>query len=208
MKRLEFEKFASKLLIPELPGFAVKGHLIFRLPVGSLLRGFIFDSSGFSRETFNPDVFVQPLYVPNDYITMTLGRRLLGVWKFRADDETLATKLLASMRKEGFPLLDELGSPEKIASNAERLKSPENHYVRQAAAYSLALIGEDRQAIKRLDELLVMLREMGAGIQKWALKVHNEVANFRETLVSRPSEARKQLADWTEQTRQKLGLPE
>jgi hypothetical protein len=175
--------------------------------VENLYRGFVFGSSGFSAETFNPDVFVQPLYVPHDYITMTLGRRLLGVWKFQADDQALPSRLLASMRKEGFPLLEEFGSPERIAKDQGTLLS-RNHYARQAAAYSLVLIGEDQQAIRRLDELLDMLRETGAGIQKWALKVHDEVASFRETLASNPAEARRLLAEWTEQTRQKLGLPE
>ena len=207
MKKREFQKFASEFLIPQLPGFAVKGHLIYEVPVGNLFRGFVFDSSGFSAKTFNPDAFVQPLYIPHDYITMTLGKRLLGVWEFQSGgDQALADRLLQSMRMEGLPLLQALGTPEKIAHDAEKLFSPKNHYVRQARAYSLVLIGQDREAIQRLDELLAMLKEMSVGIQKWALKVHAEVASFRETLLRDAEEARGLLAQWTEQTRQKLGL--
>ncbi len=52
-----------------------------------------------------------------------------------------------------------------------------------------------------------MLKEMGSGIQKWALEVHEEVSLLRAILVKEPSEAKALLAQWAEQTRQTLNLP-
>ena len=209
MKGRQFQKFAAKFLIPQMPGFTVQHHLIYQVPVGNVFRGFVFESSGFSAETFHPTVCVQPLYVPSDYITMTLAQRLLGVWKFYSGgDPVLAEKLLQTMRKEGLRVLEDLGTPEKIAHRADRLEGGlKNPYVRQDIAYSLALIGEDQEALERLDQLLVMLKEMMSGVQKWAANVHAEVLSFRETLAREPEQARHLLAKWTEETRRKLRLP-
>jgi hypothetical protein len=206
-----FEKFASRFIIPEWPGFTVSGNLIYRIPVATIFKGFVFDSSGFSADVFNPTVFVQPLYVPQDYITLTLGQRLLGNWEFspEVEEEALASRLLRSMTTEGMPLLDLLATPEKIAKEAEKLNGAINsHSVRRVVAYSLVWIGEDNEALQRLDKLLLMLEEMGKGVQKWALHLHEEVSQLREALLRNPNEARTLLAMWTEQTRQKLKLPQ
>jgi hypothetical protein len=209
MKKKECEKFARQYLIPQMPGFEVKGNLIYQVPVGVVFRGYVFDSSSFEKTAFNPDVFVQPLYVPSEHLTMTLGRRLPGVWKLRSpNDKVLADKFLQIMAEQGQLLLERLGTPEKIARNAEKTDGgSRNHYVRQAVAYSLIWIGENGEAIRKLDELLVMLKEMGSGIQKWALEVHEEVSLLRAILVKEPSEAKALLAQWAEQTRQTLNLP-
>ena len=207
MKRKDFERFATKYLIPQMPGFIVKGHLIFQAPVQMVFRGFIFDSSGFSAEAFHPEAFVQPLYVPSDHITMTLGERFLGAWKFREDDKDLAGWLLESMKSVGLPWFESLGTPENIAHTVESLKSPKNHYVRQAAAYSLAWIDEDKKAMQKLIELSAMLIQM-SNFQKWALNVHAEAVNLRAALFENLALAKAQLARWAEETRLKLGLPE
>lgn len=208
MKGRAFQKFAQNFLLPELPGFAVKGDLIYRVTVGRVLNAITFDSSGFSPRVFYPNAFVQPLYVPLDFITMTLGKPFLGHWEFQPGNQALADRLLQSIKTEGMPLLQALGTPEKIAHHAEKMKSTENHYVRQATAYSMVLVGEEREAIKRLDELLVMLEKMASGIQKWALDVHREVAHFRGIVLRDPDEARTLLLQWGEETRTKLKLPE
>lgn len=207
MKKRDFEKFARQYLLPSLDGFTVDGTLIYQIPVGSIFRGFIFDSSGFSAEAVHPSVFVQPLWVPATHFTMTLGERLRGSWKFSPPgDGPLASNLLESIHNDGLPFLQSLGTPEKIAHLAEKLKSPKNHYVRQSAAYALVLIGENEAALRSLDKLLMMLKEMGEA-QKWALGVHAEVSSLRDTCSVSPDDARQLLAHWTEQTRQNLGLP-
>src|SRR5215470_8624224 len=108
MQQKEFANYAKKHLLPDLQGFEVKGRFIFQVPVKEIFRGFIFDSSGFSAETFHPEAFVQPLYVPTANFTMTLGERFRGVWEFQADDESLARRLLRSMKTDGMRLLKAL----------------------------------------------------------------------------------------------------
>ena len=207
MKKKDFQTFAAEYLIPQMSGFVAKGNLVYRVPVGVVFTGFIFDSSGFDEESFNPDAFVQPLYVPLEHFAMTLGERLRGVWKLRdKGDSSLADALLSRMKEQGWPLFEALGTPEGMARDVEKLKSPKNHYVRQAAAYSSIWIGNHSEASRRLDELLEMLNEMSAS-QKWASDVHTEVTALKEVLTKNPEAARSLLVQWAEETRRKLDLP-
>src|SRR5690348_10025170 len=106
MKGREFEGLYRRYLLADLPGFTYKGSLLFARPVVHLLRGFSFDTSGFSADAFDVEVFVQPLYVPTDCITYTFGRRLHGRqgmgWKLdRQDERATMTEVLASIKEHG-----------------------------------------------------------------------------------------------------------
>src|ERR1035438_8085018 len=189
-----------------MPGMIAQGHLIYSVPVGNIFRGFLFESSAFSAESFCPHVFVQPLYVRDDYLTMTLGDRFPGNWMFLdGGNEALAGALLKNIETRGMPFLGKMGATEALAHNP-KAKDSRNHYVRQAAAYSMVMIGENQEALRRLDDLLKMLMER-SGFQKWALAVHAEVASLRESLLRDPVEAKSLLERWTEETRQKLKIP-
>ncbi len=208
MKRKQFEKFAHQHILPNLKGYECVGDLIYQVPVGNILRGFVFESSGFNGETFHPDVFVQPLYVRSHDLTITLGERLPGLWKFTSPaDAELGRRLLDSISTRGLAFLNGLGTPAGIANNATTVKSPKNHYVRQAAAYSLILTGEYEKCVLRLDDLLVMLAEMSM-VQKWVASVHDEVQELRSALLCDPNEAQGLLSKWTEETRIRLRLPQ
>src|SRR4051812_10855940 len=57
-------------------GFQRAGTLLFRSPVGHLLHGIEFDSSAFTKTTLYVTAFLQPLYLPVDYVFFTYGGRL------------------------------------------------------------------------------------------------------------------------------------
>ena len=59
MKTREFVNLEKRLL-QDLPGFAIKGSLMFISPVGHTLRGFCFDTSGFDKRAF----YLWSLFMP------------------------------------------------------------------------------------------------------------------------------------------------
>ncbi|PYT69943.1 MAG: hypothetical protein DMG39_17290 [Acidobacteria bacterium] len=59
MKGAWFERFSQDYVLPRVHGSAAKGKFLFKVPGGAVYQGFIFDSSGFSKEHFYPQVYVQ-----------------------------------------------------------------------------------------------------------------------------------------------------
>lgn len=72
MRKTEFNSLI-KALTKELPGFAVKGSLMFIPPCRHLLRGIYFETSAADKRSFYVTVFVLPLFVPTDHIYLNLG---------------------------------------------------------------------------------------------------------------------------------------
>jgi hypothetical protein len=213
MKKRACEKLARALL-PYLPGYTYerKPNAIFQVPVGNVFRGMIFDSSAFSATAFYPEVFAQPLYVPSDSFILTFGKRLLGNWEYEpGQEESLARRLLESMERESaFKLLEDLSSADKMAVNLIRYHSnPNDPYLQQAIAYSIAVCGRFDEALRWLDKCRATLQEMQSRDPdiKWHGIVLAEVTEFRELVASNPEAAKKQLDEWTEYTRVNLGLP-
>lgn len=209
MKGKQIQQFATRHLLPHLAGFRAHGKLLYHVPVGNILRGFIFDTSGFSAEAFYPEVFVQALYVPSDHLNLTLGRRFLGVWKFDPElEQQLGQKLLHEMLETGVPFLQRYAGPEGIATELRRnpaLRS--NPRLREVLAYSLLILGRNDEGLDELDKLLAMLEPLSqAG--SWERNLHSEIGSLCEQLMRSPAELRLTLQATAEQTRQKLRLPE
>jgi hypothetical protein len=207
MKGAWFQRFSQEYLLASLPGFVAKGKFLFKSPVDSMFRGFIFDSSGFSKEAFYPEVYVQPLYVPEKHAVLTLGVRFTGDWQARPQDEKdLAKKLLDRIHSVGLPFLNSLGSPEKLAHPPARWDNSENVHVQQAIAYSLVFIGGDDRALDRIDKICRLL-QAASGKYAWEDKLLADLLSFKAILDEDPSQARQQLAKWAEETRGHLRLP-
>jgi hypothetical protein len=192
-----------------MEGFRAHGKLLYQVPVGNILRGFIFDSSGFSAEAFHPEVFVQALYVPRDHLDLTLGRRFLGVWSFQPElEEQLGKKLLHEIFKTGLPFLQHCAGPEGIVKELRRNPALRaNPRLRETLAYSLLLLGHNDEGLDELDKLLAMLEPL-SGESSWERTLHAEIGGLREKLMRSPAELRAMLQANAEQTRQKLRLPE
>ena len=76
MRRQVVEKLAREHLLSDLRGFVVTRGIIHKTPIGGLLRGFWLDSSAFDKYSAYVYVFVQPLYVPEDTLVFSFGKRL------------------------------------------------------------------------------------------------------------------------------------
>ena len=209
MKGRQVQRFAIQYLLPHLEGFRTHGKLLYQVPVGNVLRGFIFDSSGFSAEGFYPEVFVQALYVPCDHLNLTLGKRFLGVWKFEPGlEQQLGQRLLHEIFRTGLPLLRRQSGPEGIV--AELRGNPAlgvNSRLQEVLAYSLLILGRNDEGLDELDKLLAMLEPLREA-RSWERSLHAEMGILREKLMRNPAELRAMLQEIAERTRQKLRLPE
>ena len=213
MKKKACESLARALL-PYLTEYvyAKKANAICSVPVGSVFKGIIFESSGFSAAAFYPNAFAQPLYVPSDSFTLTFGKRLLGNWHYEpGQEESLAKQLIESMHTESaFKLLEDLSTPDKMALNLNKYHpSPQDPYLQRAVAYSFAVSGRFEEALAWLDECRKSLHELQSSqpMLRWPALLLNEVTKFRELVASDRTAATEHLAKWTEDTRAKLHLP-
>ena len=66
----------EKRLLPELPGFAIKGPLMLIRPVECMLRGISFEGSSFDKTSFYVTMFVMPLCVPTNHLYLNFGSRV------------------------------------------------------------------------------------------------------------------------------------
>jgi hypothetical protein len=210
MKGKEVERLCKRHILPELPGFAVKGNLLYRYPLGDLLCAFYFQPSAFDRHGFFLNVFVQPLYMPSVDIMLNFGKRLGFNWEFTEGSEReVAIKLLTCIRKEGLPWFKPLETPRDFAKNLLSVKdimnNPENIHVQQAIAYSLVLIGDFSEAHKALDHFFATFKP-AADAPPWQHDFAQEMASFRAILLHDPAEAQRALQRWREEKVRALKL--
>jgi hypothetical protein len=206
MKAKETEKLLRKLL-PHLPGFAVKGRLLFLCPIHHLLRGLSLSPSGFDKSTFYVECFIQPLYVPKEYIVLSVGKRLGGGgWDYRPDTESeLINRLLVVIAQEGVPFLRSAESPLQYAELASQTSGPNNPHVLQAKAYALVLADRPAEAL----EVLARLRESinnSTDTRDWLQDILRQANEFEELLIQSPEKAKEQLHKWEAYTLNNLRL--
>jgi hypothetical protein len=209
MKGRELQKFVEQYLLPSLSGFAYGKRVIYAIPVENVLCGLVLDSSGFSAQRFHPHAFVQPLYVPSEHLVLSFGHRFSGVWEFAAGrEQDLADRLIQNIRKEFTPLVVSLRTPELFAKNASKFSwfNKSNPHLSQAMAYSLAFSGESKAAAKWLRAVEESIQKSKTK-QEWEVALAAECRSFQDLLAADPEGARRQLAAWSEQTRNGLKLP-
>src|SRR5439155_25246024 len=110
MRGRDFERLARKEFVPHLPGYSVRGSLIYEAPVEDILKGFNADTSAFTAERVFVEVFVMPLYVPSEHLVLNIGIRLGGPAHFwTVTEEGFAQGLTSSMVQQGLPFLNAHG---------------------------------------------------------------------------------------------------
>jgi hypothetical protein len=113
MKNKDFARLGKQLL-PDLPGFAVKGPYTFIAPVGHSLRGLCFESHSYEANLFYVWVFFLPVFIPRKYVSLNFGRRLQGPNgddRWNADAPTLIADLRAAVERQALPFLSAIRSP-------------------------------------------------------------------------------------------------
>ncbi len=197
MRKTEFNSLI-KALTKELPGFAVKGSLMFIPPCRHLLRGIYFEPSTADKRSFYVTVFVLPLFVPTDHIYLNLGERVGISWN--ADDKDLLPELAEVLKREALPFLNSMGTLQGL-TGALIHNSPDAR-TQQAMAYGLAVKGDIEQALVALDLLILSLEVEFP----WQQCIKDQAQALRTALTENPSLAMRWLQTWEAETRKHLGL--
>ena len=200
MKNKDFAALAQ-LLLPELPGFAVKGPLMFIPPVGQTLRGLCFESHSHEEELFYVWVFFLPLFIPRKHVSFEFGKRVGGD-RWNADAPDIVRDLGVALKREALPFLARIESPLDVAEVAKLQQVPQNPHVQQAIAYALARGGDVDEAVVALDELL---RMVDVGVL-WQKEIAERASTFRSQLLDNVASAQKQLEAWEVESARNLGL--
>lgn len=204
MKSKEFTALAKKLM-PNLPGFAVKGSMAIMRPVKTVLRGIYFEGSSFDTKSFYVWVFFLPLFVPTNVVNFNLGQRLRvpgGGDRWSTDMPNLIGDLTAVIERDALPFLTGVESPLDVARAAGRNQSPQDPYVQQAVAYAWARAGEVKRANDELEKLIHLL---DARIT-WQHALIERADRLRAMLLEKPEDVQAQLDAWENETSRCLGL--
>ena len=205
-------RLARAHLLPALPGWAVRGRLMFRTPIEMLLVGLSCEPSAFSKEPFTVHAFVQPLYVPADHVAFSLGGRLgrLGGkgdkwWHFSLEREReIMDEVREYIQREALPFLAEVDTPQTVAEYlSSRQLTRGGLPLSEHEAYSWLLAGNRSRASA---VLAAVGRTVTLGSPEWVERATERAALVRERLMSDPGAARSLLHDWRNQTMQALRL--
>jgi hypothetical protein len=205
MKNSEF-KAIEKRLERELSGFAFNDRLMFLAPVKSVLRGFCFEPTRSSKDSFYLWAFFQPLFVPAKEVRFLFGHRLDNGRRLRNDRPNLDSVLLLAMKSE-MPNLLRLQTAKAVASALEPFTKPNgvgfvNPHCREAYAYSLIQAGQPEKANRVLDTLVNSIDTNLA----WQQEILSRAVGVLEMLTKQPQDAIAQMECWEIETARNLGL--
>jgi hypothetical protein len=158
-------------------------------------------------------VFVQPLYIPEDTLVFSFGKRLeygfgplclYESWDLSPGKwEATLPVVLKSMIRYGLPFLRKRDSIELFVRNLKYGVRVENTFFdREALAYSLARLERYREAAWRLKSLIRSIKPD----DPWYNARENAV-QLLTAIQTSPDRAQELLDRWTEQTSRHLHLP-
>jgi len=193
MKNSDFVRIGKQLL-PRMPGYDVKGPMIFRRPIDHVLQGLCFEGSSFDNKSFYVWAFILPLFIPVKYLNFNFGRRLRhgGGDRWSVDLPNLLEILEAGVKTEASVILEDITSLDAFVSKLELLCNKENLHFLQAIGYSLALDGQTSSAIHILGKLE---GELESTIP-WQKEMKDRSKHLKDLLVNDPPKAELQLNQW------------
>jgi hypothetical protein len=172
-------------------------------PLRPILRGFLVEDAR-NADMAYLHAFVQPLYVPFDAISLSIGYRLGGRLVGTSDHE----RVLELVHVEGIPFLAGAKSPAALTEWAYLLEA-DSDAARTALAYSLAWTGQQVRADAALRALVSALRadvEARPGIG-WIRERLEHTEHLLGLIRSDPLGARRLLESWEQGTARALRLP-
>ena len=203
MKYKEFEAISRELLC-SLPGFQIKGPLLFRAPIGGILSGICFDRS-VNVDIFYVEYFFLPLFMRREYISFSFGDRLRhpsGQEAWERGMDGLIPDLRRMIEREVLPFVSRVNTAADVVREAEaRLHYPGPHYL-NTLAYALARMGQTKRSLAAFDKLLA---ELDPAVF-WQNDLANEARRFKVLLETDPDQAQRQLDAWTDESRRNLRL--
>jgi hypothetical protein len=200
MKSRDLERLGKRLLT-YLPGFAVKGKLLYLPPVDKVLRG-VFFAGSIDPMSFYAEVVLLPLCVPTQHIHFTFGFRLRGCsWQCSTGIEK---ELGEALQQDIIPLLAPIQTYRNIADDLRsRVGDSRNPHVHEAVAYC-SLMADDYDGARKAMRLALETADQRN--IPWQDELAHRVETVRELLDRSPEAAKERLRWWELETRRNLSL--
>ncbi len=172
----------------------------------SLLRGICFNSSAFSGDQFEIRVFVQPLYVPSDFIILTFGEVLknnnIQWWHFDENNKENIGKDIASKINLAYDqFLSNISDATSFYNwyKKDRTKSV-NHFA--AVAYS-SCYANLPNCLEILLECLSFISKSEDFKKKWCIDLYRQ-SNELVQYLQKNGNAKEIMENWVSATRKAL----
>jgi len=218
MKKKSIERLARELL-PKRPEYRAKGDLLIITPIGSVLRGFCFESSSFSATRVSVHAFIQPMYLPRDHVVLSLGFRVGADGRdWDSNDPDFAPCLRKALCDEAVQFLDSVDSPADVPGAIDRLSAAHplvGSHALDAKAYSYVRMGDAERAVEALRRVVEhgnsaarSWESKGSAPPRWILESTGRALSLLELVQRSPQEAISRLESWEIETIRHLKLEE
>ena len=190
----------------DLPGFIVDRDLVLKLPVGDFLQALCFERCS-DPSSFHLHVFFMPLFVPDEHINLSYGKRIGNPLDWNLKNPNLFVEIRSVIRSQAIPFLNNIstltGVLNYFRADIEKDLLRVNPHTVEALAYTLIKSGDYVAARSELTELR---QRFGNSKTSWVLELVARARMAEEKLSQNPKESFGQLAAWRTETVSKLGL--
>ena len=203
MKTRDLNQLASQL---DLPGFEVRGAMLFMQPVKQVLRGLYFEGSGFDPSSFYLWAFFMLLCMPTRQVNFNLGKRIrdFETEGWNKNDPVLVPKLVDAIKREASPFLECAHSIQSATETAISFQVPSrpNLHIQETISYGLIRSGQFDRARVELNKL----KQIADLRITWQREVSERAGGVYEKLETSPEQAQALLIEWENQTASDLGI--
>ena len=209
VKGRDWQRLMKESVLPSLPDLVLATRFVYHPDAQWLLRGISKGGSSFS-DGLRLSAFVQPLYVPKEYVTIDysvgLNPRGFGDAKlWSPTDPNLASEVTACIREQALPFLASIETPADLMEVAyARLTagSVVDPNILACVAYSAVLSDEDsrvRECMSFVDSV-----DLCPG---WVTEVTDQVRQLLLVWTADTAKAKAMLLGWRNHTAAALKLP-
>jgi len=219
MKSKLINQLSKQYLLPYLPEFKIKGHLLYLNNNDYFLGGFWFESSSFQANTFVIEAFVQPLFIPSEHLWFNFGTRLKSVtsgcemwWTYLQDTQNeMMEEVRVLIISQGLKFLhDRLPIDKFLHTYGKDINHP-NVNNAESVCYAY-LLNNPKKRIQSIIHLNVLLKKLQYDIMAnpeilWLNEVKERVeliANYMKK--NERIKAIDQLNEWKEYTISQLKI--
>lgn len=161
--------------------FTLHKDILYREPLNNMLVGFCFEKSSFHKDSLYVWSFVQPIYVPNENINLTFGKRIRNEqWQIKNNpkfDKDIK-KLSNLMSNEVTTFLNEIDTPLKFY-NYYQDKSV-NLRMLESVVYS-AIYTKQKDIKILLNNFIDILKKEDLSI-KWIEELLNQMVSLNKII--------------------------
>ncbi|MBN1971953.1 MAG: hypothetical protein JW870_21555 [Candidatus Delongbacteria bacterium] len=208
MNNSELKKIINKTISGNKHfGFIHFKNLIIREPIKEILQGFCFEKSPHDKNGFYLWVFVQPIFIENDNIVLTFGKRIKNKngnewWSINKENENYIIQNLNTVfENEGFNYLNQTGSLNKFFNYFRDCQT--NLRIMEAVSFTSFIIG-NKDCYKENDTLINEIEENHDLGIKWKRDILDKLYLIKN--INDDSKLKQIFLGWSYYTVKQLGL--